>query len=280
MFSAIISASLLLLPVFLLFLVSMPRIAMVILVFGFVVVFTVVLSVIAEGRPQEILVGVAAYVFAFPHISKADILLVILRSLPPSWAIWIKGLCPLSKNDQASKARWFGIELNEVVGKGWYVSDKLMAGSTFAIEEHVRDLSMRVSFSSISFGYSGRSLHSLVFHSQPFILRSLEKIAYLLSPLSTHPFVFSLQVFSCLRLISSSGRSSEYWSMFASFNFVVMIDLWLVIRFTAVWVTQSFWSKLCNVGTSMWMLQRLTYEYQFRQLLWNERPVLVEVRYG
>lgn len=87
MFSAIISASLLLLPVFLLFLVSMPRIAMVILVFGFVVVFTVVLSVIAEGRPQEILVGVAAYVFAFPHISKADILLVILRSLPPSWAI-------------------------------------------------------------------------------------------------------------------------------------------------------------------------------------------------
>lgn len=56
-----IAVSLLLAPVFVLFLVDMPRVAMVSTVFGFVVAFSVVLSLVTEGRPQDILIGTAAY---------------------------------------------------------------------------------------------------------------------------------------------------------------------------------------------------------------------------
>ena len=43
--------------------VDMPRVAMVSTVFGFVVLFTVVVALLTEGRPQEVLVGTAAYAF-------------------------------------------------------------------------------------------------------------------------------------------------------------------------------------------------------------------------
>ena len=64
--SVILSVSLLLSPVFLLFLISMPRVAMVSTVFGFVIAFSVVLSLVTEGKLQEILIGTAAYTYPSP----------------------------------------------------------------------------------------------------------------------------------------------------------------------------------------------------------------------
>jgi hypothetical protein len=58
--SVILSVSLLLTPVFVLYLVGMPRVAMVSTVFGFVIAFSVVLSLVTEGRLQDILIGTAA----------------------------------------------------------------------------------------------------------------------------------------------------------------------------------------------------------------------------
>lgn len=58
--SVILTVSLLLSPVFLLFLVSMPRVAMVFIVLGFVFGFCVVLSVATDGRLQDTLIGTAA----------------------------------------------------------------------------------------------------------------------------------------------------------------------------------------------------------------------------
>lgn len=58
--SAAVSVSLLLSPVFILFLVGMPRVAMVSTVFGFVIAFSVVLSLVTEGRLQDLLIGTAA----------------------------------------------------------------------------------------------------------------------------------------------------------------------------------------------------------------------------
>jgi hypothetical protein len=64
--SVIIAVTLLLSPVFILFLVDMPRVAMSFTVFGFVIAFCVVLSVVTEGRPQDVLIGTAAYASASP----------------------------------------------------------------------------------------------------------------------------------------------------------------------------------------------------------------------
>jgi hypothetical protein len=56
-----LSVGLLLTPVFLLFLVAMPRFAMVLTVFGWVLAFSIVLSLVSEARTQDLLVGTAAY---------------------------------------------------------------------------------------------------------------------------------------------------------------------------------------------------------------------------
>ena len=64
--SVVLTVSLLLAPIFVLFLVDMPRIAMVSTVFGFVVLFTVVVALLTEGRPQDVLIGSAAYAFTSP----------------------------------------------------------------------------------------------------------------------------------------------------------------------------------------------------------------------
>ena len=61
--SVVLTVSLLLAPIFILFLIDMPRVAMVSTVFGFVVLFTVVVALLTEGRPLEVLVGTAAYAF-------------------------------------------------------------------------------------------------------------------------------------------------------------------------------------------------------------------------
>lgn len=50
----------LLTPVFLLFLVSMTRAGMVLVVFGFVLAFSITMSVVSGARTQDLLIGTAA----------------------------------------------------------------------------------------------------------------------------------------------------------------------------------------------------------------------------
>jgi uncharacterized membrane protein len=52
----------LMIPVFLLFLVSMSRAVMVVTVLAFVLVFSWMLTMISEARTQEVLIGTAAWV--------------------------------------------------------------------------------------------------------------------------------------------------------------------------------------------------------------------------
>lgn len=58
--TVILSVSFLLTPVFLLFLVAMTRAAMVMVVFGFVLAFSITMSVVSGARTQDLLIGTAA----------------------------------------------------------------------------------------------------------------------------------------------------------------------------------------------------------------------------
>lgn len=60
--SVSLTVSLLLIPVFVLFLVPMSKEAMAWMVFGFVVAFSITISIMTEARAQELLIGSAALV--------------------------------------------------------------------------------------------------------------------------------------------------------------------------------------------------------------------------
>ena len=88
--SVVLTVSLLLAPIFVLFLVDMPRVAMVCIVFGFVVLFAVLVALLTEGRPQDVLLGTAACAFTSPnHASQADILSDMVQYSQPSSGILI-----------------------------------------------------------------------------------------------------------------------------------------------------------------------------------------------
>ena len=65
--SVVLTVSLLLAPIFILFLIDMPRVAMVCTVFWFVVLFAFLVALLKEGRPQDVLIRTAACAFTSPR---------------------------------------------------------------------------------------------------------------------------------------------------------------------------------------------------------------------
>lgn len=60
MIYVIVAVCLLLVPVFVLFLVNMPRLAMAFTVFGFILAFAIIMSLMTEARLEALLLGTAA----------------------------------------------------------------------------------------------------------------------------------------------------------------------------------------------------------------------------
>jgi hypothetical protein len=56
-----LAVGILLIPVLLLFLVNMPKQVMAWIVFGFVLAFSITISVVTDAKVHEVLVGTAAY---------------------------------------------------------------------------------------------------------------------------------------------------------------------------------------------------------------------------
>jgi hypothetical protein len=66
--SVLLTVSLLLVPVLVLFLLDIPRVAVVSTVVGFVILFAVVVALLTKGQPQYVLIGTAVCDFIFPPL--------------------------------------------------------------------------------------------------------------------------------------------------------------------------------------------------------------------